>query len=169
MPGGIFAKTATRSNLQPVLYAANLLDHRYYGSNVDHAEVCKPMGYIYEYKNDVTPEVSKYLAKMARYSPSFLFADNYNNVSARAWWIAGDKMRFDKELVLLASTLLGACPSSSGLKRCFLTLEFIYGKLRPQLGVEKAEKPSFQTIQFLIVTSLPKINNISYKNYRIFR
>ena len=34
-------------------------------------------------------------------------------------------------------------PSSSGLERLFSTLGFAYGKLRGQLGVEKAEKVAF--------------------------
>ena len=73
-------KIATRSSLQLVFYAANLLDHRYQGFNLDHAELRKAMEYIKECRNDVAPEVSKYLAKMAPYSPC-LFADNYNSVS----------------------------------------------------------------------------------------
>ena len=140
-------KIASRSSLKPVFYGANLRDHRYQGSTLDHAEVCKVMEYINECKNDFAPEVSKYLAKMAPYSP-FLFADNYNNVSPRVWWIAGEKMGFDKELVSMASSLVGACPSSSGLERCFSTLGFTYGKLRSQLGVEKAGKLVFFFRQF---------------------
>ena len=102
-PEEYLPENATRSSLQPVFYAATLLDHRYHGFNLDHAEVCMAMEYINECKNDVVPEVSKYMAKMAPYSP-FLFADDYNNVSAHAWWTAGEKMGFDKELVLLASS-----------------------------------------------------------------
>ena len=135
-------KIATSSSLQPVFYAANLLDHRYNGSNLDHAEVCKALEYINECKNDVAPEVSNYLVKMAPCSP-FVFADNYNNASPHAWWIAGEKMVLDKELVLMASSLVGACPSSSGLKRGFSTLGFTYGKLTSQLGVEEAGKLAF--------------------------
>ena len=52
-------------------------------------------------------------------------------------------MGFDKELVLLASSLVGAGPSSSGLERCFSTMGFTYGKLRSQLAVESAEKLAF--------------------------
>ena len=90
----------------------------------------------------ILPEVSKYLAKMAPYSP-FVIADNYNNNSPSAWWTASEKMGFDKELVLLASSLVGACPSSSGVERCFSTMGFTYGKLRSQLAVESAGKLAF--------------------------
>ena len=90
----------------------------------------------------ILPEVSKYLAKMAPYSP-FVIADNYNNSSPSARWIAGEKMGFDKELVLLASSLVGACPSSSGVERCFSIIGFTYGKLRSQLAVVSAEKLAF--------------------------
>ena len=95
----------------------------------------------------ILPEVSKYLAQMAPYSPS-VTADNYNNSSPSAWWIASGKMGFDKELVLLASSLVGACPSSSGVERCFSTLGFAYGKLRSQLAVERAGKLAFLFGQF---------------------
>ena len=168
-PEEYLPKIATRWNLQPLFYAANLLDHRRHGYKLDHAEVCKAMEYINECENDVAPEVSKYLVKMAPYSP-FLFADNYNNVSPRAWWIAGEKVGFDKQLVLLASSLVAACPSLSGLKRCFSTLGFTYGKLRSQLGMEKAGKLAFVFRQFnsLIVISLPKIKYFSYIKNRFF-
>ena len=95
----------------------------------------------------ILPEVSKCLAKMAPYSP-FVIADNYNNSSPSARWIASEKMGFDKELVLLASSLVGACPSSSGIERCFSTLGFTNGKLRSQLAVEKAPKSAFLFRQF---------------------
>ena len=85
----------------------------------------------------ILPEVSKYLAKMAPYSSS-VTADNYINSSSSAWWIASEKMGFDKELVLLASSLVGACPSSSGVERCFSTLGFTYG-LNPGIYIWKAE------------------------------
>ena len=90
----------------------------------------------------ISPEVSKYLAKMAPYSP-FVIADNYNNSSPSAWWIASEKMGSDKELVLLASSLVAACPSPSGVERCFSTMGFTYGKLRSQLAVVSAEKLPF--------------------------
>ena len=90
---------------------------------------------------------------MAPYSP-FVIADHYNNSSPSARWIAGEKMGFDKELVLLASSLVGACPSSSGIERCFSTLGFTYGKRRSHLAVERARKLAF--LQFLYVISLPE-------------
>ena len=95
----------------------------------------------------ILPEVSKCLAKMAPYSP-FVIADIYNNSSPSAWWIASEKRGFDKELVLLASSLVGACPSSSGIERCFSTLGFTYGKLRSQLALERARKLAFLFRQF---------------------
>ena len=95
----------------------------------------------------ILPEVSKCLAKMAPYSP-FVIDDNYNNSSPSARWIASENMGFDEELVLLASSLVGACPSSSGIERCFSTLGFTYGKLRSQLAVEKAPKSAFLFRQF---------------------
>ena len=90
----------------------------------------------------ILSEVSKYLAKMAPYSP-FVNADNYNNSSPSAWSIASEKMGFDKERVSMASSLVGACPSTSGIDRCFSTLGFTYGKMRSQLAVERAGKMAF--------------------------
>ena len=95
----------------------------------------------------ILPEVSKCLARMAPYSP-FIIADIYNNSFPSAWWIASEKMGFDKELVLLASSLVGACPSSSGTEQCFSTLGFKYGKVRSQLAVERARKLAFLFRQF---------------------
>ena len=107
----------------------------------------------------ILPEVSKDLAKMAPYSP-FVIADNYNKSSPSAWWIASEKMGFDKELVLLASSLVGACPSSSGVEQCFSTMGFTYGKLRSQLAVESAEK-----LAFISDNSILECDFIAKKNF----
>ena len=88
------------------------------------------------------PEVSKYLAKFLPYS-AHLFDENFQELSPEAWWASGARLGFDKKSVDLAASLVSACPAASGLERCFSTLGLTYGKLRAQLGVEKAGKLAF--------------------------
>ncbi len=58
-------------------------------------------------------------------------------------------MGFKGELVSLCYTIVGGTLESVGLERLFSTFGFTYGKLRGELGVEKAGKLAFfQTIEF---------------------
>ena len=60
-----------------------------------------------------------------------------------SWWAAGTKLGFCPILAEIALSIVSAVPASAGLERHFSTLGLTYGKLRTQLGVEKAGKLAF--------------------------
>ena len=72
----------------------------------------------------------------------YLVKENYKKVDPLARWRSGLKLRFDKQLVDIASLVTGTA-STSGLERCFSTLGLTCGKLHAQMGFEKAEKLAF--------------------------
>ena len=114
---------------------------------MNSVEIRLGVEYVNLCNKDVAPDVSNYVAKFSPYS-EFLFGENYSELSPAAWWKAGEKMGFNPELVKLAMTIVGTNTASSGLERLFSTLGFTYGKLRGQLGVDKAGKPALLFRQF---------------------
>ena len=141
------SKLSGRSELLPVFYAANMLDHRYRGSKLDACEVELAMDYIKDFDSSLIPEVTNYIAKFPPYN-EYLFEGDYKNTSPGAWWTAGTMLGFGEKLTLFSSSLVTATPATANLERNFSTLGLTYGKLRSQLGVDKAGKLAFLTRQF---------------------
>ena len=129
--------------LIPLVFAANLLDHRHHGNMLTPLETAKAVEYIKEVAGEeMLPELTKYMGKTSPYT-EYLFGEGYKKVEPSAWWSSGSKLGFDQNFIDFAKTLVDAVASSAGLERCFSTLGFTYGKLRASMEVEKAGKLAF--------------------------
>ena len=126
----------------PVMRAANLLDHRYVGQNLDSQENAKALAYLKEINESIIPEVMKYISKVPPYSQHY-FEGTFKDADPVSWWTSGLRLGFDKTLSDIAVSLVSCTSSSGGIERCFSTLGATYGKLRTSMGVEKAGKLAF--------------------------
>ena len=126
----------------PVMLAANLLDHRYVGQNLDSQENAKALAYLKEINESIIPEVMKYISKVPPYSQHY-FEGTFKDADPVSWWTSGLRLGFDKTLSDIAVSLVSCTSSSGGIERCFSTLGATYGKLRTSMGVEKAGKLAF--------------------------
>ena len=126
----------------PVMLAANLLDHRYVGQNLDSQENAKALAYLKEINESIIPEVMKYISKVPPYSQHY-FEGTFKDADPVSWWTSGLRLGFDKTLSDIAVSLVSCTSSYGGIERCFSTLGATYGKLRTLMGVEKAGKLAF--------------------------
>ena len=126
----------------PVMLAANLLDHRYCGSNMSPIEVQEALAYIASVDDTCLADVTKFMARHTPYNEK-LFEGSFADVSSSTWWKSGGKLGFDPNLISCAISIVSSVSSSGGLERQFSTLGMNYGKLRSHLGVEKAGKLAF--------------------------
>ena len=124
------------------MMAANLLDHRFCGRNMMPVELTKAKNFIKAIELGLTPELTLYMAKESPYVPD-LFDENHQDVRPAAWWKSGARIGFADKLVTIALSLVTAVGLSAGLERQFSTLGMTYGKLRNQLGHEKAGQLAF--------------------------
>ena len=129
--------------LTGITFAANLLDHRFHGNDMNPVETASAVDYIKTFGGtELMEDLVKYMGKVQPYNDS-LFGDDYKNVSPDAWWKGGIKFGFSAKLVQIACSIVTAVASSAGLERYFSTLGLTYGTLRSSLGVEKAGKMAF--------------------------
>ena len=129
--------------LTGITFAANLLDHRFHGNDMNPVETASAVDYIKNFGGtELMEDLVKYMGKVQPYNDS-LFGDDYKNVSPDAWWKGGIKFGFSAKLVQIACSIVTAVASSAGLERYFSTLGLTYGTLRSSLGVEKAGKMAF--------------------------
>ena len=135
-------KIANRSDILPIFHVANFLDHHFYGSRMDSTEVAKRLSYIRESFQNLIPEVTNYLAKFTPYH-GYLFEDDYKSVAPGAWWRVGQKLGFSEEMIQFWMSIVTASPALASLERRVSTLGLTYGKLRAELGHEKASKLAF--------------------------
>ena len=126
----------------PVMLAANLLDHRYCGSNMSPIEVQEALAYIASVDDTCLAGVTKFMARHTPYNEK-LFEGSFADVSSSTWWKSGGKLGFDPNLITCAISIVSSVSSSGGLELQFSTLGMNYGKLRSHLGVEKAGKLAF--------------------------
>ena len=126
----------------PVMLAANLLDHRYSGSNMSPIEVQEALAYIASVDDTCLADVTKFMARHTPYNEK-LFEGSFADVSSSTWWKSGEKLGFDPNLITCAISIVSSVSSSGGLERQFSTLGMNYGKLRSHLRVEKAGKLAF--------------------------
>ena len=126
--------------LSDVVPAANLLDSRYYGEKLNPVETKQAIDYVKTAKPDCLPSLMKYVAKEPPYS---LSGEEFLASTPTSWWAAGTKLGFCPILAEIALSIVSSVPASAGLERHFSTLGLTYGKLRTQLGVEKAGKLAF--------------------------
>ena len=130
----------SKQALSDVVLAANLLDSRYYGEKLNPVETKQAIDYVKTAKPDCLPSLMKYVAKEPPYS---LLGEAFLASTPTSWWAAGTKLGFCPILAEIALSIVSAVPASAGLERHFSTLGLTYGKLRTQLGVEKAGKLAF--------------------------
>ena len=124
------------------MLAANLLDHRYKGQQMDALEVATARRYILAINDECAPDLAKYMAKELPYN-SDLFEGANQGVNPGTWWRSGKQLGFSDSMVSTAEGIVSGIGSSAGLERQFSTLGMNYGKLRSSLGVEKAGKLAF--------------------------
>ena len=130
----------SKQALSDVVLAANLLDSRYYGEKLNPVETKQAIDYVKTAKPDCLPSLMKYVAKEPPYS---LLGEEFLASTPTSWWAAGTKLGFCPILAEIALSIVSAVPASAGLERHFSTPGLTYGKLRTQLGVEKAGKLAF--------------------------
>ena len=127
--------------MEPALCAANLIDPRFLGKNMNVSQVQNARSYIVDLGGE---EVISDLDKLLAFEEPFT-EDSCKTVSSpRRWWRAGVR-RFGFPVILseLAMDLSGIVCSSASLERAFSTLGTTYGHHRNNLGVEKAMKLTF--------------------------
>ena len=71
-------KIANRSDILPIFYMANNLDHRFHGSRKDSTEVAQRLSCIPESFQNLIPEVTNYLSKYTPYHGNLLDDDCKN-------------------------------------------------------------------------------------------
>ena len=82
--------------LTSVVYAVNLLDHRYNGKTLSPLETATAVEYLKEkFGEAILPELAKYMGQVAPYS-SYLFLDSYKAVNPCAWWRSGKNLVLTK-------------------------------------------------------------------------
>ena len=82
--------------LIPLVFAANLLDHRHHGNMLTPLETAKAVEYIKEVAGEeMLPELTKYMGKTSPYT-EYLFGEGYKKVEPSAWWSSGSKLGFDQ-------------------------------------------------------------------------
>ena len=131
-------------NDNPVILAANLIDHPYTGKNMDSEDTKSALDYFMEFDPDVVPHVMKFMSKLPPYRTEY-FGLPYNFAEPTAWWRSSLQLGFDKRFVEVALSLISGPSSSGGLERCFSTLEYTYGNLQTSMGVENQESWPFCT------------------------
>ena len=128
--------------INPVVLAANLLDHRYTGNELSPLEVQEAMEYIGEMDELYLAETSKLCARDQPFVEN-LFKEAYKELKPDTWWKSGVKMGFNPAFAEAAGALVASVASSAGLERQFSTLGMSYGKLRANLDSQKAGKLAF--------------------------
>ena len=101
-------RIARRSELHPVFYAANLIDHSYNGNRMDSTEISKSMEYLRQCDESILPEVAKFLAKSPPYM-AYLFEKQYMEVQPRDWWLT-EKARIPRKF---GKIVYNSCGSSA--------------------------------------------------------
>ena len=137
-----FVAKRRKMAMSDVMLAANLLDHRYKGQQMDALEVATARRYILAINDECAPDLAKYMAKELPYT-SDLFEGANQGVNPGTWWRSGKQLGFSDSMVSTAEGIVSGIGSSAGLERQFSTLGMNYGKLRSSLGVEKAGKLAF--------------------------
>ena len=128
--------------VQDCMLAANVLDHGFGGKNLMPIELTRAKAFIKGLDASVTAELTQYLAKEPPYCED-LFDETQQDVRPAAWWKCGQRLGFDSKLIAVSLPLVTATGASAGIERQFSTLGMTYGKLRNQLGHEKAAKLAF--------------------------
>ena len=128
----------------PVMLAANLLDHRYVGQNLDSQENAKALAYLKEINESIIPEVMKYISKVPPYSQHY-FEGTFKDADPVSWWTLGLRLGFDKTLSDIAVSLVSCTSSSGGIERCFSTLGATYGNSEHRWELKKLANLHFYT------------------------
>ena len=81
----------------PVIFAANLLDHPFTGNNLDTEDVSNALNYIKDVDEKIVPEVMKFMSKARRYNAAY-FEGTFKDADPVSWWKSGVKMGFDEKL-----------------------------------------------------------------------
>ena len=97
----------------PVMLAANLLDHRYCGSNMSPIEVQEALAYIASVDDTCLADVTKFMARHTPYNEK-LFEGSFADVSSSTWWKSGGKLGFDPNLISCAISIVSSVSSSGG-------------------------------------------------------
>ena len=98
----------------PVIFAANLLDHRFTGNNLDTEVVSNALNYIKDVDEQIVLEVTKFMSKAPPYNAAY-FEGTFKDADPVSWWKSGVKMGFDQNLAKIAVSLVSAPSSSGGL------------------------------------------------------
>ena len=96
--------------LEDCTLAANILDHRFAGSNLSPVEFTSCKDYLKSLEPTICFDLTQYLAKEAPYTAD-LFDESYQDVNPVAWWKAGKKLLFGERLSSLAISLTSATGS----------------------------------------------------------
>ena len=107
---------------KPVIFAANLLDHRSTGNNLDTENVSNAFNYIKDVDQQIVPEVMKFMSKGPPYNAAY-FEGTFKDADPVSWCKSGVKMGFDQNLAKVAISLVSAASSSGGLERFSLRRE----------------------------------------------
>ena len=100
-------------NDNPVILAANLIDHRYTGK-MDSEDTKSALDYFKEIDPNVVPHVMKLMSKLPPYKTGY-FEPPYSLAEPTAWWRSSLQHGFDKRLVEVALSLVSGTSSSGGL------------------------------------------------------
>lgn len=138
-----FKKVLDRSDQAlscPFFLVANVLDHRFQGRRLSPEQLSVARKFVEEEEDALlAEEFTLYLAKDGPFrGPLF-----DQKVSPVSWWKAGSMTGLPVCLSAYAIKLHSCYATSAGLERQFSTLGTTYGKLRTQLGIEKAGKLAF--------------------------
>ena len=139
---GTIRAECDRCGKSMVSLVARMRTHHQACASMMPVELTKAKNFIKAIEPDLTPELTLYMAKESPYVPD-LFDENNQDVRPVAWWKSGARIGFSDKLVTIALSLVTAVGSSAGLERQFSTLGMTYGKLRNQLGHEKAGQLAF--------------------------
>jgi len=126
-----------------VHFAANLLDPRFQGRNLDSTEIHSAMDFINQQsihlgldKASVIADLAAYRTKSGFYSRDYLW-DSANSVKPEVWW---GGLCASQPLQPMASRFLSVPPTSGGCERDWSIQGAIHTKPRNRLKNERVEK-----------------------------
>ncbi|XP_047986596.1 uncharacterized protein LOC125226609 [Leguminivora glycinivorella] len=135
--------------LQGLHYAANMVDHRFLGRNLNNEQKKQAYNFITagEVDENFAPFIMALTAKAYPF-PKFMFGETFKNTCPILWWTSvtlEDEERWPQKekFVKFCEQLLTAIASTAPLERCFSSFGLVQSKLRNRLGNEKAAKLVF--------------------------
>ena len=140
-PRHVIAKVEIREKqaITPIHLLANIIDPRFFGSNLTAEEEELAMQYCRKELIEYLPNILNMKNKQKPFK-LYLFDDQViKNISPLTWWNSQNIT----EMKPLYNAFLTAVSSSAGVERVFSAFGLIHTKLRNRLGVEKAAKLVF--------------------------